>query len=422
MAYQMQGLDRRAGLQRPAAPRGPLRGHGHEAVRGLDRQRHRLGRRRPDQRPDGAPVYLRLRRTGDQWTFSYSPERHHLDAHDLVHPRDERDRGRHHGRQQRHVHAGLPGPRRLVPLHPAGPHRRRSSTPPASPRRRGAGSTARRHVDDRRAVQLRGRRSARPPRYAAGTLSGPGRRRRATPSRLHGLKCNTLYHYRVRSVDPSDNATVGAEQDVHERAVPGAAAVRRVQRRDARQLAAGRSSTRSATRRRRVGDRRRAARRPGRPGARPVVDRPHRAAPAAGRAERRLRGRRQVRHRRQRDHAAAGHRRRGEPRQAAAPRDLLRGPAARTCSSAAIDGGTAEIIHDVDRSRRRARVPEAAPRRQPLDVQLLRATARAGARPLRPRARPSPRSAPTSATAATTRPRSRAGSTTSARSPTARRR
>ena len=234
-----------------------------------------------------------------------------------------------------------------------------------------------RDVDDGRAVQLGG-----VVRHHHGLhrrhAHGPGDvTAHAVP--LHGLKCNTLYHYRVRSTDPGGNATQRHGPDLHERRLPDAADLRRVQRRDARHEQVGvHRPARRLRELRRTGAAQLSV--PGRTGARPVVQRPHRARGCC-------RPRRTPTSRSSRSSTPASARR---PSSRAS---WSRKPTTSCCASrpttraarprmfvAAIGGGTAEVLHRRRRPRRRAGLPQAAPRGQHAGPSATPTTARPGAR------------------------------------------
>ncbi len=245
------GPHRRAGRRRPAAPRGALRGHGHEAVRGLDRQRRRLGRsatRSPC--PTARPSTCACAARATSGRFSYSADGTNWTHDDHVHPRDDRDGGRHAwpataatftpAFEARADWFHYTPPDRTAPVIIA-------ASVTATP---GAGSTARRHVDDRRAasseVVVR-----QDDRVRGGHAHRARRRRRATPSACTASSATrSTTTASARSTRPT-TPTVGTNKTFTSARLPGAARspTSSTPRRSTRR--AGRSSTRSATRRRR---------------------------------------------------------------------------------------------------------------------------------------------------------------------------
>jgi LmbE family N-acetylglucosaminyl deacetylase/regulation of enolase protein 1 (concanavalin A-like superfamily) len=157
--------------------------------------------------PDGAPVYLRLRRKGDQWTLSYSTNgTTWLRNATFTHGMTVTAAGLMAG------NAGGAPPAfqaRADWFHYTPPDR----TPPvisAVTAAAGAGSGARvTWTTDElagSAVEF-GTTTA----YADGTISAPEDASSHAVG-LHGLRCATTYHYRVRSEDPSGNAATSGDR------------------------------------------------------------------------------------------------------------------------------------------------------------------------------------------------------------------
>jgi LmbE family N-acetylglucosaminyl deacetylase/regulation of enolase protein 1 (concanavalin A-like superfamily) len=159
--------------------------------------------------PDGAPVYLRLRRSGSTWTLSYSSTGS-VWTHSTSFSRamTVRAAGLLAG------NSGVFAPAfqaRADWFHYTPPDRTapviNDASVTAAP---GAGSSATVSwtTDEPASSEVSfGKTSS----YDDGTIAGPAEvASHATV--LHGLKCNTVYNYRVRSVDPSGNASTGANK------------------------------------------------------------------------------------------------------------------------------------------------------------------------------------------------------------------
>jgi LmbE family N-acetylglucosaminyl deacetylase/regulation of enolase protein 1 (concanavalin A-like superfamily) len=157
--------------------------------------------------PDGAPVYLRVRRSGNSWSFSYS-------SNGTTWPTTIN-----FTRAMNVTAAGLlAGNSGGAP--PAFEARADwfrytppDRTPPvitnvAATAAAGSGARVTWTTDEPASSEVEfGTTTA----YADGTITGAGDTTGHTVS-LHGLRCNTLYHYRVRSVDGSGNTTTGSDR------------------------------------------------------------------------------------------------------------------------------------------------------------------------------------------------------------------
>ena len=137
-----------------------------------------------------------------------------------------------HGRQQRRRPAGVPGARRLLPLHAARPRRRRdrrrsiAATPGAARARASRGRRTSRPAPRCRTARRPPTPAARSPARATSTEPHRPAARPRSATRSTTTAC-------ARST-PSGNATASADQTFTSARLPDAAAVRRVQRRDAR--------------------------------------------------------------------------------------------------------------------------------------------------------------------------------------------
>jgi LmbE family N-acetylglucosaminyl deacetylase/regulation of enolase protein 1 (concanavalin A-like superfamily) len=159
--------------------------------------------------PDGSPVYLRVRRTGDQWTFSYSSNgTAWTRSTSFTRAMTVTAVGLLAG------NSGVFAPAyeaRVDWFHYTPPDRTAPViSNPSVTATPGAGSTARITwtTDEIASSEVSyGETTA----YANGSVSGPGDTANHAVV-LHGLKCNTTYHYRVRSVDPSSNASNGVDR------------------------------------------------------------------------------------------------------------------------------------------------------------------------------------------------------------------
>jgi LmbE family N-acetylglucosaminyl deacetylase len=159
--------------------------------------------------PGGAPVYLRLRRSGDQWTFQYSANGTSW-THGTTFTRAMNVSAV--GLQAGNSGTFAPAYQARVDwFHYTPPDRTAPViSAPSVTATPAAGSTANVAwtTDEIASSEVSyGETTS----YAGGTVTGPAEVTHHTV-KLHGLKCNTLYHYRVRSVDPSGNATNGTDK------------------------------------------------------------------------------------------------------------------------------------------------------------------------------------------------------------------
>jgi LmbE family N-acetylglucosaminyl deacetylase/regulation of enolase protein 1 (concanavalin A-like superfamily) len=165
--------------------------------------------------PDGAPVYLRLRRSGSSWSFAYSQNgTAWIKSISFDRPMTVTAAGLMAGNS-----GGVPPAfqARADFFRYTPPDR----TPPvvtgiAAVPSAGSGARVTWTTDEQSSSEVSfGTTTA----YAGGTITGAGDvTSHVVP--LHGLQCNTLYHYRVRAVDGSGNATTSTDRTVTSGACP----------------------------------------------------------------------------------------------------------------------------------------------------------------------------------------------------------
>ena len=169
----------------------------------------------PAVMPEGAPVYLRLRRNGDAWSFSYSQNgtawtrtftfnrAMTVTAAGLL---AGNSGGAPPAFQARADWFRYTPPDRTAPV----------VTNIAAAPSAGSGARITWTTDEAASSEVSyGTTTA----YTGGTITGAdGVSAHSVP--LHGLQCNTLYHYRVRTVDGSSNATTSTDRTFTSGACP----------------------------------------------------------------------------------------------------------------------------------------------------------------------------------------------------------
>jgi LmbE family N-acetylglucosaminyl deacetylase/regulation of enolase protein 1 (concanavalin A-like superfamily) len=165
--------------------------------------------------PDGAPVYLRLRRSGNAWSFSYSQNgTTWLKTFTFNRTMTVTAAGLMAGNS-----GGVPPAflARADWFHYIPPDRTSpvitsiAATPSA-----GSGARVTWTTDEVATSEVEFGTTT---TYGGGTITGPADVT-SHMVQLHGLQCNTLYHYRVRTVDGSGNATTSPDRTFTSGACP----------------------------------------------------------------------------------------------------------------------------------------------------------------------------------------------------------